>query len=170
LDAPFPASSFNVITGFHVLEHVHQPKEVIGKLWEWLKPGGVLYLQVPNIESLDARIFQSYWYGLELPRHLFHFSPVSLRRLIASFGFDEVLLRTMPYTHAEVSMPYVFDELRAKIGFSTTPHNAVAGPPGMAWRIVRKALRLGFLNPLGSLAAVMGRGAGIEAVFRKRPS
>jgi SAM-dependent methyltransferase len=168
LDAPFSASSFDIITGFHVLEHVHQPKEVIGKLWEWLKPDGILYLTVPNIDALDSHIFGSFWYGLELPRHLYHFSPASLRRLFASFDFDQVLLRTMPYTHLEGSLPFVIDELRAKIGFAPSPNNAEKGSPGMAWRIVRKALRLGILNPLGLLAAGIGRGAGIEVILRKR--
>ena len=170
LGAPFPASSFDVITGFHVLEHVYSPKDVARRLWSWLKPGGILYLRVPNIDALEARIFRSYWHGLELPRHLFHFSPASLSHLFSSLDFDEVLVRTMPYTHIEASMPYVLDELRAKIGISPSFHNVVKGHPGMAWKIVRKALRLGLLNPLGCLVAAMGRGAGIEAVFQKRPS
>lgn len=168
LGAPFSPSSFDVITGFHVLEHVYRPKDVVSRLWEWLKPGGILYLRVPNIDALEARIFRSYWYGLELPRHLYHFSPATLRRLLASMDFDEVLVHTMSYTHVEASMLYVLDELRAKIGISPAPGTVVHGPPGMAWRIVRKALRLGLLSPLGCLAAAMGRGAGIEAVFRKR--
>ena len=82
LDAQFPPQSFDVITAFHFLEHTHNLKEVVSKMCEWLKPGGFIYIQVPNIESLESRIFKSYWYGLELPRHLWHFSPDSLRQLV----------------------------------------------------------------------------------------
>lgn len=163
LDAPFSSSSFDVITGFHVLEHVYQPKEVIRKAWEWLKPGGILYLQVPNIEALDARIFRSYWYGLELPRHIFHFSVVSLRRILAVCEFDEVYIRTLPYTHIEESTYYVVEDLRRKLGISP----ALRKTPGLVWRVFRKACRLGLLEPLGVLVASAGRGAGIEALLRK---
>lgn len=166
LDAQFPVSSFDVITGFHVLEHVYNPKEVIGKVWEWLKPDGILYLHVPNFEALEARMFKSYWYGLELPRHLFHFSTSSLRRLFADFEFDQVLLRTLSHTHIEESLYYMLDDLRRKLCLPPIHRR----PPGMAWRIIRKAWRLGLLEPLGMLFATMGYGAGIEILLRKHAS
>lgn len=170
LDAPFSASSFDVITGFHVLEHVHQPKQVVGKLWEWLKPGGILYLHVPNIDAIEARIFQSYWYGLELPRHFYHFSPKSLSRLLAQFHFDELLLGTLPNNHIEASMHYVFDGLRRRFGIAHSPLAAADRSPGMGWRVVRKLFRVGILEPVSYLATVVGRGPGIEAAYRKRVS
>jgi len=76
LDAPFPPNSFDVITCFNVFEHVYEPKEVLVRVAKWLKPGGVFYTLMPNIDSAGARIFRSYWYPLELPRHLSHFSPL----------------------------------------------------------------------------------------------
>ncbi len=51
---------------------------VMAKIREWLKPGGIFYVLVPNIDSAEARVFGSYWHGLEMPRHLFHYSPASL--------------------------------------------------------------------------------------------
>lgn len=170
LDASFPNSTFDVITGFHVLEHVYQPKAVVTKLWEWLKPGGILYLHVPNIKSLEASLFRSYWYGLELPRHLFHFSPASLHELFASFDFETIRFRTMPHTHIEASMPYVVDELRKQIGLSPASRTALEGVPAIAWKVVRKAIRLCLLTPFGQMSAAFGRGAGIEAMLRKRTS
>jgi SAM-dependent methyltransferase len=164
LEAPFNASSFDVITGFHVLEHVYDPITVIGRLWEWLKPGGVLYLQVPNIEALDARLFGSCWYGLELPRHLYHFSPTSLRCLFSPFDFEEVLIRTLPYTHVEESMHYLRDNIRARFRLTPIDRNA---QPGMLWKSFRKAIRIGVLKPLGYLSMTVGCGAGIEAIYRK---
>ncbi|HKQ85025.1 MAG TPA: methyltransferase domain-containing protein, partial [Steroidobacteraceae bacterium] len=69
LEADFPPASFDVITCFDVLEHLFEPRRVMGKVAEWLKPGGIFYVLVPNIDSAEGRVFGSYWHGLELPRH-----------------------------------------------------------------------------------------------------
>ncbi len=77
--APYLPGSFDVITCFDVLEHVYSPREFLTKVLEWLKPGGIFYAMMPNIDSWEARFFGTHWFGLELPRHLTHFSPRSLR-------------------------------------------------------------------------------------------
>src|SRR5271170_6122207 len=87
VDAPFLPGSFDVITTFDVLEHVYNPAQFLTKVLEWLKPGGIYYAMMPNIGSWEARVFRSHWYGLELPRHTFHFSPKSLRYLMNEIGF-----------------------------------------------------------------------------------
>jgi len=66
LDAPFAPGSFDAITCFNVFEHVYEPKEVLARAAEWLKPGGIFFTMMPNIDSAGARIFRSYWYALEL--------------------------------------------------------------------------------------------------------
>ena len=68
LDAPFPPESFDVITCFDVLEHLYEPRRVMARVSEWLKPGGMFYVLVPNVDSAEARVFGSYWHGLELPQ------------------------------------------------------------------------------------------------------
>ena len=78
MEAPFQPNSFDVITTFDVSEHVYEPRRFLSKVMEWLRPGGIYYVALPNIDSWESHIFGSYWYGLELPRHLFHFSPRSL--------------------------------------------------------------------------------------------
>ena len=165
-DAPFPPSSFDVITGFHVLEHVYNLKETMDRLWKWLKPGGILYLHVPNIEALEARMFRSFWYGLELPRHLYHFSPSSMKHLFAKFAFQEISVTTLPENHIERSMKYVSDHLRKASGLipASYPSEEQAS---LVWRVIRKGFRMTFLVPLGYLAFSVGRGATIEAIFRK---
>lgn len=165
-DAPFPPLSFDVITGFHVLEHVLNPTETIDRLLRWLKPGGILYLHVPNIEALEARVFQSFWYGLELPRHLYHFSPTSLKGLFTRFAFQEVSIATLPENHIERSMNYVGDHLKRRYGLISIPR-PMEEQPTLAWRVVRRGLRATLLVPLSYLASAVGRGATIEAIFRK---
>jgi len=79
--------SFDVITMWQSLEHVHQPLEVLRHARELLVPGGKLIASVPNIDSGPFRWFGPGWYGLELPRHLTHFSPATLREMCRRAGF-----------------------------------------------------------------------------------
>lgn len=88
LQANFPDRSFDVVTLWHVLEHLPRPVEVLEKIRALLTRGGILVAAVPNFHSLQSRIFQARWYHLEVPRHLFHFSPASLRSLLTLHGFD----------------------------------------------------------------------------------
>jgi SAM-dependent methyltransferase len=167
LDAPFPPASFDAITCFHVFEHVYHPREVLAKVSEWLKPGGVFYTLVPNIDSAGARIFGTYWYALELPRHLSHFSPSSLRFLAESVGLEEVWLITGREPFIESSVRYYVDDLVAKVGIQRTPL-ARAKKPSFAFRLVRKAFRLTVLPALNGLVSLAGDGESIHAVFRKK--
>jgi SAM-dependent methyltransferase len=166
LDAPFAPASFDAITGFHVLEHLYQPRAVLRKISEWLKPDGIFYMMVPNIASAGARIFKSYWYPLELPRHLFHFSPQSLRRLAGSANLEVVELTTNRELFVESSVRYLADDLLRQFGVQRTPL-AQASPPGIPFRIVRKAFRMTVLPVLNGLASLAGDGESIHAIFRK---
>ena len=167
LDADFPPESFDIVTCFHVLEHVYNPREVLAKVRNWLKPGGIFYLLIPNIETIEISLFHSYWYGLELPRHLYHHSPASLRRLFELSKYQEVFLRQQADCYVEKSSRYVADEFYSRMGISRMPLSSDQRRASIPWRIVRKAMRLGVLLPFKHLAAASGRGAGIEAAFRK---
>jgi SAM-dependent methyltransferase len=169
LDAPFPDESFEVITACHFLEHAHELREVVRTMWRWLKPGGILYIQVPNIESFESYIFKSYWYGLELPRHLWHFSPASLRELLRPAGFEEVYVRTTPDCYVQKSVRYLLDEASGKAGISRTPLAEMNGAASIPRRLVRKAAKVGFLTPFSHASAALGYGSAIETVFRKKP-
>lgn len=167
LDAPFSPGSFDVITCFHVFEHMYQPKAVLEKVSEWLKPGGIFYVLVPNIDSAGAHIFQSYWYALELPRHLFHFSPKSLRYLANSVGLDVASLTTHREVYIEHSARYIVDDLLTKFGISRVCM-AETPPPSFPYKVIRKVFRLTALPVLTGLASLGGDGESIHAVFRKR--
>jgi SAM-dependent methyltransferase len=167
-DAPFAPESFDAVTSFDVLEHLHRPREAMEKVWEWLKPDGVFYVFLPNVLCWEARLFRSYWYGLELPRHLFHFSPQSLRHLMASVGFKEEWLVTPPVNHIEHSTRYVCDEVIRGLGLPRQAM-AVAPLPGVPKRIVRKAFRMTVLSLFSHVASAAGAGPAIEAIFRKIP-
>jgi 2-polyprenyl-3-methyl-5-hydroxy-6-metoxy-1,4-benzoquinol methylase len=98
---PHPAlqpESFDVITMWHALEHVHQPLEVLQHAHRLLAPGGQLVVAVPNIDSLPFRWFGSAWYGLDLPRHLTHFSPWTLQLMLERAGFKPEPVRMIRHS------------------------------------------------------------------------
>ncbi|MBM3791435.1 MAG: class I SAM-dependent methyltransferase [Acidobacteria bacterium] len=78
---------FDFVTMFHVLEHLADPVGALDYAARHLKRGGHLVIQVPNIESWQARIFGSRWYGLDVPRHVINYSPQALRLLLRQAGF-----------------------------------------------------------------------------------
>jgi SAM-dependent methyltransferase len=91
--AGYPDRSFDVVTLWNVLEHLHSPLDTLGKIRRLLKEDGVLILSVPNGESLDARIFGGCWIGLDPPRHLYTFSPTTLRRALSRAGLEASEMR-----------------------------------------------------------------------------
>lgn len=75
--------SIDLITMFHVIEHVEDPIAVLRKLTEWLSPGGVLALETPNTSSMDRRLFSSGWWGgFHIPRHWTIFNAKSITRAL----------------------------------------------------------------------------------------
>jgi SAM-dependent methyltransferase len=84
--APFAPGEFDVISAYHVLEHVPDPVGAVRRMLGWLAPGGLLVVEVPNAGGLGARLFGRAWSGLELPRHLSHFTPETLGRTAREAG------------------------------------------------------------------------------------
>jgi 2-polyprenyl-3-methyl-5-hydroxy-6-metoxy-1,4-benzoquinol methylase len=166
LDAPYAPASFDIITCFHVFEHLFEPREVLRKIAEWLKPEGLFYVMVPNIDSAGAKVFKSYWYALELPRHLFHFSPTSLTAVARSVGLEVESLSTNREPFIENSVRYWLDERLSHAGIQRAPL-AKRRSPSIPYRLVRKAFRLTALPVLNGFVALAGDGESIHAVFRK---
>lgn len=136
------------------------------KVAEWLKPGGIFYVLVPNIDSAEARVFGSYWHGLELPRHLSHFSPPSLGNLAKSVGLSEVSLQTHRNPAVGTSLRYVLDDVFRTVGIRRTPV-AYREEAGLPWRVARKLTRMTALRALLAVAPLAGGGESIHAIFKK---
>jgi SAM-dependent methyltransferase len=88
--ADFSGEQFDLVTMWHVLEHVADPLDTLRRLHPWLRSDGLLAVCVPNIQSLQARVFRRYWFHLDVPRHLVHYSPVTLQFLLGRAGFEIV--------------------------------------------------------------------------------
>jgi predicted SAM-dependent methyltransferase len=83
------ANCFDVITLSHVIEHVHEPKQLLQAVHRLLKPGGMVYIDTPNIQSNGAALFKENWRGLETPRHLVLFNTTNLTGLLSAIGFAD---------------------------------------------------------------------------------
>ncbi len=90
-----PPESFDVITMGAVLEHVHHPHRLIEAAARALHPGGYLVVSVPNLASWGFRAFGADWWGLQLPHHLLHFTPQTLRRLLEAHSLEVRALRVI---------------------------------------------------------------------------
>lgn len=83
---------FDVITLWHVLEHIPNLEETVNQLTTLLKPHGTLIVAVPNYKSYDSRYYGEYWAAYDAPRHLYHFSKVSIEKLFeANFKLEKIL-------------------------------------------------------------------------------
>jgi SAM-dependent methyltransferase len=81
------SGSFDAVTLWHSLEHLHQPIDVLRNIRRLLAPGGICVLAVPNAGSPQARRDGASWFGYDVPRHLWHFTPATLTRLLDQTGF-----------------------------------------------------------------------------------
>jgi SAM-dependent methyltransferase len=158
LEAPFGPGEFDVVTAFHVLEHVPDPVGAVRRMLGWLAPDGLLIVEVPNAGGLGARLFGRAWSGLELPRHLSHFTPATLERVVAQAGG-----RVVWCWHQAKPRYYLWS-----LGFWLRDHG-LAGPARVAeWRLVYGVLKL-FLEVTLPVARLVGRGEVIRVGVERAP-
>ncbi len=99
-----PANSFDAITLWHVLEHVHELKACVQQLKLLLKENGKLFIAVPNYTAKDAAIYKEFWAAYDVPRHLYHFSPRSMQVLMETNGLKVEQYLLMWYDSFYISM------------------------------------------------------------------
>lgn len=90
-----PSNHFDVITLWHVLEHVHELSSYLHNFHRILRRDGFLILAVPNYTSPDAQHYGPHWAAYDVPRHLYHFSPVAMRKLLAAHQLQVIAVRPM---------------------------------------------------------------------------
>ena len=99
-----PFETFDAITLWHVLEHVHELHPYITQLSKLLAPGGKLFIAVPNYTCGDEKIYNEYWAAYDVPRHLYHFSPTAMEQLMNKHGLKIDKMEPMWYDSFYVSM------------------------------------------------------------------
>lgn len=97
-------SSFDAITMWHVLEHVHSLHEYVAHLKTLLAPHGKLFVAVPNYNALDADVYGHAWAAYDVPRHLYHFTPLAIGRLMELHGLRVVDQKPMWFDAFYIAM------------------------------------------------------------------
>jgi len=134
------ASCFDVITLNHVIEHVHDPIAVLRACHRLLKPGGRLWLETPNVDSLGLARFGRNWRGLETPRHLVLFGRRGLRQACMAAGF--AMPRDLPRPSP------CLDIYRASQAMANgLPPQRAEAASGALKRAARRAALLGRVRP-----------------------
>jgi 2-polyprenyl-3-methyl-5-hydroxy-6-metoxy-1,4-benzoquinol methylase len=154
-EVDFPEGHFDVVTLWDTLEHVPDPRSAIARLRRWIRPGGWLFVNVPNVESWTAKALGSRWVLL-LREHLWYFSPNTMAKLLVPIGFEIVETRPNFVT-------FSFSTIAGRVG-------QYPGPVGrMGRRLARRRqlehLRLRF--PIGEMSVATRR---IDAPSREATS
>jgi 2-polyprenyl-3-methyl-5-hydroxy-6-metoxy-1,4-benzoquinol methylase len=128
---------YDIISMWHVLEHVPRLNERIAQIKRLLKPNGHIIIAVPNCSSKDALKYGRYWAAWDVPRHLYHFTPRDLRALVGKHGMKLVQVLPMRFDSYYVSMlseKYRTGKVRlAPAFFSGLGSNVSAGANGETW-------------------------------------
>ena len=174
--AAYPADFFDAIFVWHVLEHLREPVAALREMQRILRPGGKLVVAVPNFSSLQARWAGPAWFHLDLPRHVFHFPLLALRRLLEQSGFGcesehHFSLRQNPFGWVQSSLNRRPDLPRN--GLYTLLHRRLPGEQAffdrtLRWRLMLAGLiRFPLALVLTFAEAALRSGATVHVVARK---
>ncbi|MDO5969139.1 class I SAM-dependent methyltransferase [Flavivirga aquimarina] len=100
----FESESFDIITLWHVLEHLPNLEEHVAIFKKLLKPNGTLIIAVPNYKSYDAAYYKTFWAAYDVPRHLWHFNKISVSKLFAKVSMKIIKTKPMPFDAFYVSL------------------------------------------------------------------
>lgn len=150
-----PPDSIDVVTFWHVVEHLPDPLATLQHARTLLRPGGQLLVEVPNVAALQARLFRASWFHLDQPRHLTMYTPQTLRLLLERAGFTEITLTTAADPKGWVAS--LADVVAARRGYTASP----------AVRNNRWLIGIATLPAFGE--KLVGRGALLRAAARRAP-
>jgi 2-polyprenyl-3-methyl-5-hydroxy-6-metoxy-1,4-benzoquinol methylase len=96
--------TFDVITLWHVLEHIHKLNDNISQIKRVIKKEGTLIIAVPNPDSFDSKIYGEFWAAYDLPRHLYHFSKNNVKSLFNKYDFDLIDIKPLIFDSFYISI------------------------------------------------------------------
>jgi len=96
--------TFDVISMWHVLEHVEDLKHQFQEFERLLNPDGIIVIAVPNHKSYDASYYKNFWAAYDVPRHIWHFSESSIKKISKKYGFQLIATKPMWFDSFYVSL------------------------------------------------------------------
>jgi SAM-dependent methyltransferase len=164
LTVDLPVRQYDLVSMLEALEHLHEPQSALQRAFDLLKPGGTLFVTVPNIASLEYRLWGADWVALEPPIHLYHFSSSTLSRALQQAGFEVISIRQSASTAGLTRSLWL--KLRrdtAADGGRSSPVQYHAG----SWRRVAHSALSAALVPVGGALALAGLGPGLRVLARR---
>jgi SAM-dependent methyltransferase len=171
---------FDVITLWHVLEHMNRPIELLRNLSKLLTPDGVVIVSVPNFQSWQSRVFRGSWFHLDPPRHVIHFEAETLENCLTEAGL--VTTERWAFLPEYGSSGWVQSTLNKVLPHNNYLYEVVKdrgavkglGPATHGIHLTTSLLMSGptFLlsMPVEAVASALGRGAALTFAARKRES
>ncbi len=152
-------NSFDLAAAWMVIEHVPDPRSTLTGLHELLKPQGHLLISIPNAGCWEPMVFGRFWYVWELPRHLHHFTPASIHRLLTECGYSAIHIthqRTMLNVIGSLGMVVLSRWPGSRIGKALKYY---PDHPSLAGQLV--------IAPMAHLLAWLGQGGRLTVSAKK---
>jgi SAM-dependent methyltransferase len=163
-----PERSFDVVSAFHVLEHIPDSRDFLRTMARWARPGGLVAVEVPNFASLQRRRLGDGWTGLRPHEHLVHFTPGTLRQTFVAAGIDPVLVRSPAYVGPPQSLEQALWDLvrpRGRLARALAPLCRTGNETGQlqhypttpVWAILRAVEAVYDAAGAGAVVVCLGR-------------
>lgn len=179
-DCNFQSGYFDVVTLWHVLEHLPDPISGLREINRVLKDNGALVVEVPDFGGFQARLFGNKWFHLDSPRHLFHFTDKTLKRCLEDTGFKVIKRRNLSWEYDLFGFvqsilnllcfkfDYLYNFLRSRDGRMIKGH-----PLRYIWDLLASIVLFPFLLaasvPVSLISSALGAGGTIKYHCIKRP-
>jgi SAM-dependent methyltransferase len=167
-----PERSYDVVSAFHVLEHVPDSQAFLQTLSRWVRPGGFITIEVPNFKSVQRRRLRENWPGLRPHEHLVHFTPETLRRTMHAAGVQPVLTRSPAYVGPPQNLDHALNDLVRQGRFRRlveplSPVRVVNGlearyPTRAGWAVLHAMEAIYDRAGVGAVVFCIGRGRLVE--------
>jgi SAM-dependent methyltransferase len=160
LDASqYAPESFDVIAWIEVIEHIDCPQEELEKMFQLLRPGGVIYVTTPNFDSVSRKILRGKWTVIDYPGHLVYYTPDTLSRLFRRNGFEPVSIKT-----DGISLGRLKDALRRR---SSGDHCFHAVDRDWQMRLEKNTFNRAVKRLANGALSLAGAGDNLKALFMK---
>jgi SAM-dependent methyltransferase len=110
-EAGLPESHYDVVSAFHVLEHMPDSRGFLQTMSRWVRPGGFVVVEVPNFNSVQRRRLREDWPGLRPREHIVHFTPQTLERVLRAVGITPVMMRSPAYLGPPQTLDHALADL-----------------------------------------------------------
>jgi len=170
----FDKSFFDAVTMWHVFEHLPEPQKTLSIISRILKPGGFLFISMPNIDSIQSKLFKGNWLHLDPPKHLFFFAPDQLVAKLNNFGFRLIRQNHFSMEQNPFGMQQsILNCLMSKreVLFECLKGNKVYVQEYSSCSITMQKLfyisTFGIFTLLAAMEALLKRGGTMELIFTK---